>query len=61
MKLKTLKDIKHGRKVLSEDWVWKNDLKQEAVEWAKEYGSSHICTCCGKWLDFLNITSEDLK
>ena len=64
MKNKTLNDLKHKPRKTSSlccEVIDLNILKQKAIKLAKEFGSSHICKCCGKWLDFLNITEDDLK
>lgn len=51
--LKTLKDFEEFRSCIS-----KIELKQEAIKWVKEL--PHIITK-EDWIDFFNLTEEDLK
>ena len=63
--LKTLKDFNHGEYCpqckLSIPIFDVEGFRAEAIKLAKEFGSSHICECCAKWLDFLNIKDKELK
>jgi len=56
MKLKTLKDLPiadfHSESIDIEV------LKQEAIKWWKHYGGA---ISSRDWLDFFNISEEDLK
>ena len=58
-KLKTLKDLS-VHQTGGTDCVLTWEIKAEAIKWAKEWDITHE----GRpnlWLDFFNITSEDLK
>ena len=76
-KLKTLKDIKKwaSRDKLSQTVARKrvlelfyNKLREEAIKWVKDCNCSDTnipkwqrCIACGQFIDFFNLTSEDLK
>ena len=72
MKLKTLKDIEIGCKHCLGAWVSSEKLKQEAIKWVKKHSAKEKDCCWNKpisecwgmgkdWIDFFNITEEDLK
>ena len=76
MVLKTLKDFdwgflnadKNGKIIIGEKTEYSEkavkylDLKQEAIKWLKEYYHPDKTTLpISAWLDFFNITEEDLK
>ena len=64
MKLKTLKDLENGFKV-----VGIRELKQEAIKWAKKNIKStksvgdyeERAIGLSDWQEFFNITEEDLE
>ncbi len=60
MKLKTLKDLKVGCKNCLGGWVNYNKLKQEAIKWAKSKGVMREIEW-SDWVEFFNISEEDLK
>lgn len=63
--LKTLKDLKGTLTVENRDDVYER-IKQEAIKWVKEIGQlenrkDFIQIMKGMWINFFNITKEDLK
>jgi hypothetical protein len=57
--LKTLKDLEVRESSVSKDWMVSRDrLKAEAVKWVKNTGK-YLCE--EDWIDFFNLTEEDLK
>ena len=67
MKLKTLKDIGFFTEVRNVpnvfkkskiEAVFKDELKAEAIKWGKKFGIEFTLY---DFLDFFNITEEDLK
>ena len=65
MELKTLKDMKPKRKTSYPKcwWVREDCLKAEAIKWVKWYHRHKRMPIrdFAQWLDFFNITEEDLK
>jgi len=71
MKLKTLKDIKEPYDYLGKDLC--DEIKQEAIKWVKEFkhktgktslgkfGKNTCAGVCYGFIQFFNITEEDLK
>lgn len=70
--LKTLKDIESGRKEISNEWVFKKDLKAEAIKrchYFKQLGIKSISSeDYSYWMGRFdearimnNLTKEDLK
>jgi len=69
--LKTLKDLKKiieldKGKSMKYNWLFReSDLKAEAIKWVKAHGSEEtgyasLCNLEG-WMQFFNLTEEDLK
>ncbi len=56
MKIKTLKDIRSYKGSIERDKV-----KAEAVKWVKDRASQDCQLLTDDWVNFFNITSEDLK
>ena len=61
MKLKTLKDIERSK--LNPFLIADFDLKEEAIKWVKEMMETDGYTLNTEisFMDFFNITEEDLK
>ena len=55
IELKTLNDIE-----FYDCWLKKEELKEEAIEWVKEYENQSL-NWKGVFFNFFNITEEDLK
>ena len=63
-KLRTLKDLAHPHFFSQEKkgYVMEEDLKQEAIKWVKRYKKIKMRETTGElFIDFFNITEEDLK
>ena len=72
MKLKTLKDIeKHCMYCMAgcdgphsckrNECVYIDNLKKEAIKWVKFFTKNNLMITYDDWMDFFNITEEDLK